>query len=64
MNRLSEDEQEAALRCIMLVEQGCGQVTETLPSGKTAFAFRQRPDRIGWGVNKRRPVPLQSRARP
>jgi len=57
VNLFTEDEQEAVLRCIALVEQGCGQVAETLPSGRTAFAFRMRPDLIGWDVRKNRRFP-------
>jgi hypothetical protein len=54
MNRLTEDEQEAVVRCIMHVERHGGQADEDLPNGKTAYAHQKPADRIGWGVEKRR----------
>jgi hypothetical protein len=54
MNRLTEDEQEAVLRCIMQVAVNGGQAAEDLQNGKTTYAHRKPADRIGWGVERRR----------
>jgi hypothetical protein len=53
MNRLTQDEQEAAVRCIMHVERHGGQAAEDLPNGKTAYAYQKSADRIDWGVERR-----------
>jgi hypothetical protein len=54
MNRLTEDEQEAVVRCIMHVERHGGQAAEDLPNGKTAYAHQKPADTIDWGVGRRR----------
>jgi len=54
MNRLTEDEQEAVVRCIMHVERHGGQAIEDLQNGKTAYAHQKPADRIGWGVERQR----------
>jgi putative hemolysin len=62
MNRLTEDEQEAALRCIMAVSESGGRATEILPSGKAAYAYLGGAGEIDWGVSRRWQASVQSRA--
>jgi hypothetical protein len=52
MNLLTEDQQEAAIRCIVQVDHHGGQASETLPTGDTAYAYRKSADCIAWGLKR------------
>jgi hypothetical protein len=46
MNCFRDDEHEAAVRCVMAVQQGSREATETMPNGDQFRARRTGPDVI------------------